>query len=109
MPDSVVSLLVQIPIVGVFIWFTLRMRDEERKERKDRDQEWRGWLKDEHTAFMSFLTEERNAWAVQLERSFSVLSNELEEINEKSDVRAAAAVEQVISRLSGRDASVSSR
>jgi hypothetical protein len=109
MPDSVISLLVQIPIVGAFIWFTLRLRDEERKERKERDQEWRSWLKDEHTAFMSFLTEERSTRAAQLDRSFVVLSSELTAINEKADARAAAAIEQVVSRLSESSVSSSSR
>jgi hypothetical protein len=108
MPDSVISLLVQIPIVGAFIWFTLRLRDEERKERKERDQEWRGWLKDEHTAFMSFLTEERTARSVELDRSFTVLSDGLKTINEKADARTAAAVTQVISSLS-QDVAASSR
>jgi len=109
MPDSVISLLVQIPIVGAFIWFTLRLRDEERKERKERDQEWRSWLKDEHTAFMSFLTEERSTRAAQLDRSFVVLSSELTTINEKADARTANAIEQVVSRLSDHSVSSSSR
>lgn len=103
MPDSVISLLVQIPIVGAFIWFTLKLRDEERKERQSRDQEWRGWLKDEHTAFMSFLTEERNARSIQLDRSFTVLSSEIQAINEKADARTATAVSQVIGRMSEID------
>ena len=109
MPDSVISLLVQIPIVGAFIWFTLRLRDEERKERKERDQEWRSWLKKEHMAFMSFLTEERSLRAAQLDRSFVVLSSELTTINEKADARTANAIEQVVSRLSDQNVSASSR
>ena len=112
MPDSVISLLVQIPIVGAFIWFTLKLRDEERKERKERDQDWRGWLKEEHTEFMIFLTEERNLRSVQLERSFEILSGELKGISEtlaqnnlEAVTRTAAAIEQVVNRLSERSVS----
>jgi hypothetical protein len=116
MPDSVISLLVQIPIVAAFIWFTLKIRDEERHERKDRDNDWRGWLKEEHTEFMLFLTEERNSRAVQLEKSFGILSAELKGITEtlnqnnaEAATRTAAAIEQVVGRISERDVRASSR
>lgn len=116
MPDSVISLLVQIPIVGAFIWFTLKLRDEERKERKERDQDWRGWLKEEHTEFMTFLTEERNLRSIQLEKSFETLSGELKGItqtlaqnNVEAVTRTAAAIEQVVTRLTSQDVPVQNR
>jgi len=39
------QILVQIPIVGVFIWYTLERDKRERDDRLKRDQEWREFLK----------------------------------------------------------------
>ena len=41
-----INLLVQLPLVGVFIWFTLRLMQMVQDEREKRDTEWRTWLSD---------------------------------------------------------------
>ena len=44
MEPSWLQLIIQIPIVGVFIWYTLERDKRERDERLKRDGEWRAFL-----------------------------------------------------------------
>ena len=76
------NLLVQIPLVGVFIWFTLqflKLQREERdqtatkarEERMQRDKEWRSWLTSEQeknsTALVALVGETRTGAMVAQE------------------------------------------
>jgi len=46
--SSYISLLVQVPLVGMFIWFTLRQSKDFLSAMEKRDEQWRIFLKD-HT------------------------------------------------------------
>ncbi|MEJ5201560.1 MAG: hypothetical protein WHV66_04940 [Anaerolineales bacterium] len=46
MDTSLYSLLAQIPLVGIFIWFVLEMMKRYGEERTYRDTQWREFLKD---------------------------------------------------------------
>ncbi len=46
MEPSLYSLLAQIPLVGIFIWFVLEMMKRYGEERSSRDVQWREFLKD---------------------------------------------------------------
>ncbi len=56
--DAIVSLFIQLPIIGIFIWYNERrdarqtMREDKRdeataKERDKRDSEWRDYLREQ--------------------------------------------------------------
>lgn len=56
--DAIISLLIQLPVIGIFIWYNERRdkrqsdredkRDESIKnERESRDKEWRDYLKEQ--------------------------------------------------------------
>lgn len=49
MPDNVVSLLIQIPLVGAFMWFFDRLVSKHQAEIDRRDQQWRDFLREERT------------------------------------------------------------
>jgi len=55
---SWLSLFIQIPLVGIFIWFTLQLLKLNREERVSRDSEWRSFLANREVAIQTWLTAE---------------------------------------------------
>ncbi len=49
---DVIALAVQIPLVGLFIWFTLRILDRQRDERAERDKLWKEFLAQQTVSFL---------------------------------------------------------
>ncbi len=47
MDPTLVSFLSQLPVVGIFVWFCLRLIKDARTERTDRDAKWRAFFKEE--------------------------------------------------------------
>ncbi len=47
MPESVISLLTQIPLVGIFIWFILERDKRSDAKQVERDNQWREFLKEQ--------------------------------------------------------------
>ncbi len=45
--DSIIPLLIQVPLVGVFMWFVLEINKRQAEERERRDKEWRDFLIEE--------------------------------------------------------------
>lgn len=60
MPDFVISLFTQIPLVGLFIWVIFKMQNDEKGERLLRDKEWRDFMQQQWFQFQEFLKEERS-------------------------------------------------
>jgi len=50
MPDYVISLLAQIPLVGIFVWFVLVWSDRMEKSAEKREKAWREFLEDQRKA-----------------------------------------------------------
>lgn len=46
--ETYIGLLIQVPLVGMFIWFTLRQNKDFLAAMEKRDEQWREFLKD-HT------------------------------------------------------------
>ena len=47
MPDGVINLLIQLPIVGIFVIFILEWSKRQDKATEKRDQDWREFLREE--------------------------------------------------------------
>lgn len=45
--DAWISLLIQFPLVGIFVWFTLKINERNQSAMERRDSEWREFLKDQ--------------------------------------------------------------
>lgn len=43
--EAYIGLLVQVPLVGLFIWFALRQSGEFLKAMEKRDEQWRDYLR----------------------------------------------------------------
>lgn len=55
MPEYAVSLLVQIPLVGIFVWFTLEIMKRQERSDEKRDEQWRGFLREQAKSYSSAL------------------------------------------------------
>jgi hypothetical protein len=78
--DAILSLLIQIPLVGIFVWFSLRLikifldelqsrANRETDERSKRDQDWREFLREQsvtNSVITGRLAEEIKALAAQV-------------------------------------------
>lgn len=42
--EPYIGLLIQVPLVGMFIWFTLRQNKDFLEAMEKRDEQWRGFL-----------------------------------------------------------------
>ena len=71
-PESYVSLLIQVPLVGMFIWFTLRQNKDFLTAMEKRDEQWRGFLR-EHT-------ESSNSAISRIAEEVKGLSREMSEL-----------------------------
>lgn len=45
--DPIISLLVQVPLVGIFVWFTLQLSKNMQKQQDERDAQWRDFLREQ--------------------------------------------------------------
>lgn len=66
--DAWVSLLIQVPLVGIFIWFTLKLNEQNQVASTKRDDEWRDFLKEQREA--------SNAALARIAEEVKTLSNQ---------------------------------
>ena len=77
MPDTVINLLIQLPLVGIFVFFILEWSRRNDHAVSRRDEEWRDFLKEEraHRAeAISRLAEEIKSVAQQVNQMSGLLS-----------------------------------
>ncbi len=74
MDTSLYSLLAQIPLVGIFIWFVLEMMKRYSEERTYRDTQWREFLKD--------LRDAQNAAVARLAEEIKCIAIEVAQMRE---------------------------
>lgn len=48
--EPYISLLLQVPLVGIFVWFSLQVINLFLKSLDARDQQWKAWLEAERRA-----------------------------------------------------------
>jgi hypothetical protein len=56
MPDYIVNLLVQVPLVGIFIWYNLQQQKIFQESQMARDKEWREFLSEQRISFSAGLS-----------------------------------------------------
>jgi Tfp pilus assembly protein PilO len=79
MPDPIINLLIQIPLVGIFIWFILERDKRSDAQQKERDQQWREFLKEQreqNNAAVSRLAEEQK----EMRSEFAKLAGVIEHL-----------------------------
>lgn len=74
MDTPLLSLLAQIPLVGIFVWFVLEMMKRYLQERTERDQQWRDFLRE--------LRDAQNAAIARLAEEIKVIACEVSSMRE---------------------------
>jgi Na+/phosphate symporter len=75
--DAVVSLLIQVPLVGIFVWFTLSVMKQNQLSSEKRDGEWRDFLREQRESSnhaLSRIAEEVKVMSQQLAAMQSMLT-----------------------------------
>jgi len=84
LPQQIISLLIQLPVVGVFAWLMLEImkRQDQREERRDaahtterkeRDEAWRQFLAEQR--------EQNNAAVSRIAEEVKIISQEVARMN----------------------------
>jgi len=74
MTTDYIGLLIQIPLVGIFVWFSLKLIDSFLKAIDARDLQWRAFIEQERIA-------DRQAIAHMAERFANEIRNLADEIS----------------------------
>jgi hypothetical protein len=78
MPESVINLLIQIPLVGIFIWFILERDKRSDVKQLERDEQWREFLKEQraqNNAAVSRLAEEQKEMRAEFAKLAGVIEH----------------------------------
>ncbi len=82
MQDSYISLLIQIPLVGIFVWFSLRLISIFMASLEKRDEQWRVFLEEQRQSSQDAIAYMAGRFADEIK----VLGKEVAEIRGKLDV-----------------------
>lgn len=80
MNDQYLGLLIQIPLVGIFVWFSLRLIDMFLKNLDARDVQWREFMKQEREANHAAVAHMAERFAAEIRN----LSDEIGEVRESN-------------------------
>jgi len=95
MDPNLISLLVQIPLVGIFVWFTLRMSADYRADTNRRDDQWQKFIEQQNELWRNFIRE-------LVERS-----SEAEDMTSQRLAELALVIRQLLDKLESHDAKTS--
>lgn len=91
MPESVINLLVQVPLVGIFVWFILQRDKQTAASEQKRDDQWRDFLREEREMradTTSRLAEEIKQIGQEVARVAALLASH--------DAKASIAIEKIV-------------
>ncbi|KAA0266409.1 MAG: hypothetical protein EDM79_15690 [Chloroflexi bacterium] len=75
--ETYLGLLIQVPLVGMFIWFTLRQNKDFLTAMEKRDEQWREFLRDH--------TDSTNAAIGRIAEEVKLLSREVSEMRGRNN------------------------
>lgn len=88
MSDSIINLLVQIPLVGMFIWFILQRDKLDDAKQLVREEGWRTFLREQR--------EQNNAAIARLAEKIESISHEVSRLNGVLSAHDAASKERSV-------------
>ncbi len=62
MPEYAVNLLIQVPLVGMFIFYALRTSADNRADASKRDEQWRSFLEQQAKSNTAFIEQQNVLW-----------------------------------------------
>jgi molybdopterin-biosynthesis enzyme MoeA-like protein len=73
MDQFVASILIQLPLVALFIWYNERCQNRAQNERLKRDEEWRAWMRKQEEHRMRSMDAMNKQMADEMSRLSSVI------------------------------------
>lgn len=55
MAAEYINLLVQVPLIGIFVWFSLRLSADYRADSERRDKQWQSFIEQQNQLWRSFI------------------------------------------------------
>lgn len=55
--QEIVQLLIQVPLLGVFVWFTLKLSGDFRADTAKRDEQWQKFIEQQNELWRNFIRE----------------------------------------------------
>lgn len=83
MEEYIAQILIQLPLVALFVWYNERRDERSRKERLERDAEWRKWMdkqEDHRIAVRDLLHEQMAGEMDRLSEAIEKLDGSLDNI-----------------------------
>lgn len=74
METNYINLLMQIPLVGLFVWFILKRDERSDAQQKERDEQWRAFLQEQR--------EQNNAALSRLANEIGAIAGKVAEMSE---------------------------
>jgi|JFJP01.1.fsa_nt_gi hypothetical protein len=90
MPESLANLLIQIPLVGIFVWFILERDKRSDAQQSTRESQWRDFIKEQR--------EQNNAAIAHLAEKIESISHEVSRLNSVLSAHDAASKERLTPR-----------
>jgi hypothetical protein len=90
MPESLINLLIQIPLVGIFVWFILERDKRSDAQQSDRETQWRDFLREQR--------EQNNSSIARLAEKIESISHEVARLNGVLSAHDAASKERSAQR-----------
>ncbi len=77
---EILNLIIQLPIVGLFVWYTLQSQKQNAEANATRDAEWRKFLQEQQDRYnetLSEIVEKNNASLTEVAGQLSALSEQI--------------------------------
>jgi hypothetical protein len=100
--DTWVNLLIQVPLVGIFVWFSLRQQESFQRDQTRRDTEWRDFLREQREAnnqALGRIAEEVKTVATQLSSVQSLMVSHDQAV--RMSIPEMAAAREKLKKLEG--------
>ncbi len=87
MSSDFINLLIQIPLVGIFIYYVLTSNKQHAISAKDNHAEWRDWLREERVARQEFAERQNHLITASIERmNERIASLESRRVEERAEM-----------------------
>lgn len=83
-----ISLAIQIPLVGVFIWFTLQLQKRHDESQGQRDKDWRDFVTQQRSDHISHEVAMQDKWREFLEKEDKENKEVLDRLTNKIETMA---------------------
>lgn len=102
MDSNLVSLLIQIPLVGAFMWFSLRLSSDYRADINKRDTQWQAFIKEQNELHEKRSDQQNEIWRHFIQELVE-RSSESEDMTSQRLTELAGIIKQLLDKFESHD------